>query len=141
MCEALRGVPKSSPREMENVHEPTQQIDPTPSHEPAPERHVGNPDDGGDVAQPLDHSPAAAAAASPDAGQLATRDDPADPRRAENFVTVCAWCPQLHILKLQLRDVDVLVIYKQGKELRIIRNGVNLQITHGICEPCQRRMR
>jgi hypothetical protein len=60
---------------------------------------------------------------------------------AENIVTVCAWCPQLHILKLQLRDIDVLVIYKQGKELRILRNGVNLTISHGICEPCRKRMR
>lgn len=60
---------------------------------------------------------------------------------AENIVTVCAWCPQLHILKLQLRDIDVLIIYQQGKEMRILRNGVNLTISHGICEPCRVRMR
>src|SRR5882672_4325526 len=41
-------------------------------------------------------------------------------------VVVCAWCPSLHILKLQRREQDVVIVYWQGKELRIIRNGVNL---------------
>lgn len=75
-------------------------------------------------------------------------DSPATQDSAESgsaasadIVTVCAWCPNLHILKLQLRDVGVLIVYKQGKELRIMRNGQNLIVSHGICAPCRERMK
>ena len=53
---------------------------------------------------------------------------------------ICAWCPSLHILKLQRREQDVVIIYWQGKELRIIRNGITLKISHGICQPCRDRL-
>jgi hypothetical protein len=89
----------------------------------------------GATAEPAQPAAGSAVAAANDAAPVGSGDDPA------NFVTICAWCPQLHILKLQLRDVDVLIVYKQGKELRILRNGVNLKITHGICAPCRSRMR
>jgi hypothetical protein len=56
-------------------------------------------------------------------------------------VTICAWCPSLHILNLQRREQDVIIVYHQGKELRIMRNGVSLRISHGICIPCRERMR
>jgi hypothetical protein len=55
-------------------------------------------------------------------------------------VVVCAWCPSLHVLKLQRREQDVVIIYWQGKEMRIIRNAVNLNISHGICAPCRERL-
>lgn len=58
-----------------------------------------------------------------------------------DVAVICAWCPQLHILRMQRRDVDVIVIYQQDKELRIIRNGKNLTISHGICEPCRAKMK
>ena len=60
---------------------------------------------------------------------------------SEEPVVVCAWCPSLHILKMQRREQDVVVIYWQAKELKIIRNGVNLKISHGICVPCRERMK
>lgn len=53
------------------------------------------------------------------------------------MVSVCGWCPHLNILRLQRRDTDVLIVYQQGKMLRISRSGVDLKITHGICEPCR----
>jgi hypothetical protein len=56
-------------------------------------------------------------------------------------VTICAWCPHLHILKMQCREQDIIIVYRQGKELRILRNGVNLVISHGICQPCRARMK
>ncbi len=59
----------------------------------------------------------------------------------EPIAVVCAWCPSLHILRLQRREQDVVVIYWQGKELRIVRNGVNLKISHGICQPCRERLK
>jgi hypothetical protein len=55
-------------------------------------------------------------------------------------VVICAWCPNLHILKLQRREQDVVIVYWQGKEMKIIRNGVNLQISHGICATCRERL-
>jgi hypothetical protein len=64
-----------------------------------------------------------------------------DPGPDAEPVTICGWCPSLHILNLQKREQDVIIIYQQGKELRIIRNGVNLNISHGICIPCRERLR
>jgi hypothetical protein len=91
------------------------------------------------------------AAANAAAGAAAPRDCPsADTRPATHLpepgpdaepVVVCAWCPSLHILKLQRREQDVVVIYWQNKELRILRNGINLKVSHGICVPCRERMK
>jgi hypothetical protein len=53
------------------------------------------------------------------------------------MATVCAWCPAIHILKIQRRDVDVIVAFQQGRRLTISRNGVELQISDGICAPCR----
>jgi hypothetical protein len=99
-------------------------------------------DDAGGTAQ-YEQPAAESARASENAANALPEDrDSYHPETlAENMVTICAWCPQLHILKLQLRDIDVLIIYKQGKELRILRNGVNLTISHGICEPCRAKLR
>lgn len=56
-------------------------------------------------------------------------------------VLICAWCPALHILRMERREQDVIVIYQQGKELRILRNGVQQKISQGICVPCRERMK
>lgn len=64
-----------------------------------------------------------------------------DPGSDAEPVVVCAWCPSLHILKMARREQDVVVVYWQGKEIRIMRNGVSLKISHGICAPCRARMK
>jgi|SRR5579885_415721 len=52
-------------------------------------------------------------------------------------VSVCGWCKELNILRLQRRDTDRLIVYQQGKQLAIFRSGVKLTVSHGICEPCR----
>jgi hypothetical protein len=52
------------------------------------------------------------------------------------FATICAWCAKaglLNILKLQRRETDTIVIFWQGKDLKISRQGLFLKISHGIC--------
>ena len=56
-------------------------------------------------------------------------------------VSVCAWCQQLNILRMQRRDTDIVIIYQQGKELRIIRNGTVLTVSHGICPEHSREVK
>jgi hypothetical protein len=53
------------------------------------------------------------------------------------IATVCAWCPSIHILKIQRRETDVVLAFQQGKRLTISRNGTELKISDGICEPCR----
>jgi len=60
---------------------------------------------------------------------------------ADEPVLICSWCPALHILRMQRREQDVIVIYQQGKELRVMRNGVEQRISHGICVPCRERLK
>lgn len=64
--------------------------------------------------------------------------DPALLRAAtENMAVVCAWCPELHIMKLQRKSTDVIEIMQEGaKRLVIRRNGVQLAVSHGICRSC-----
>lgn len=52
-------------------------------------------------------------------------------------VSICGWCKELNILRLQRRDADALIVYQHGKQLAIFRNGVKLTVSHGICEPCR----
>lgn len=114
------------------------------SHEretPSSKVHVGDPANASSSLQPAQPKAGGAGAPPSDEAKLAVGDHPEDPDRSACYVTICSWCPHLHILKLQLRDVDVLIVYQQGKERRIIRNGVNLTVTHGICEPCRARLR
>ena len=53
------------------------------------------------------------------------------------IATVCAWCPSIHILKIQRRESDVILAFQQGKRLTISRNGTELKISDSICEPCR----
>lgn len=62
---------------------------------------------------------------------------------AANIVSICGWCPQLHILKLKRRytDVVIVVIHKgKPRHYEIFRNGEKLQISHGICPPCKEKL-
>jgi hypothetical protein len=63
--------------------------------------------------------------------QGSAQDDPA------NFVTVCGWCPEVHILKIHRRETDTVIVLHYGKRLMILRNGIPLTISHGICVPCR----
>jgi hypothetical protein len=66
--------------------------------------------------------------------------NPFDAQDAAGFVTVCGWCPELHILKLPRRDLDVIVIMQMGKgvtDVQIQRNGERLTISHGMCPSCK----
>lgn len=70
---------------------------------------------------------------------------PAEPSTVSNdVVTICAWCPELHILQMERREVDVVVTIQIGKDpksLQVIRNGKELRISHGICVPCRERLK
>jgi hypothetical protein len=66
--------------------------------------------------------------------------NPFDAQDAAGVATVCAWCPELHILKLPRRDTDVIVVMQMGKgvtDVQIQRNGERLTISHGMCDPCK----
>jgi hypothetical protein len=56
------------------------------------------------------------------------------------IAAVCAWCPSVNILRMQRRDTDAVIIYQHAGELRIFRNGHELQVTHGICQRCKERL-
>src|SRR5277367_6322253 len=65
----------------------------------------------------------------------------ADP--AYGIATVCAWCERagvLHILKLQRRESDTVIVFWQGKELKISRQGMFLKVSHGICATHQAQL-
>lgn len=50
---------------------------------------------------------------------------------------VCAWCPELHIMKIPRESHDRIEILQEGsKRLVIRRNGEQLAISHGICRGC-----
>jgi len=101
--------------------------------------NVGSADDTPGAGQLDQRTPARAGAAGGDAAaQLAADNDPA---LAAEFAVICAWCPQLNILRMQRRDTDHVVIYQHGKVLTIVRNGQTLTISHGICPLCRERMR
>lgn len=63
---------------------------------------------------------------------------PGSAEAGSDFVTVCAWCPGIHVLKIQRRDTDVIIAFQQGKRLMISRNGSPMQISDGICDPCRK---
>ena len=66
----------------------------------------------------------------------------AAPRIAGEIVTICGWCPEINVLKVQRRHTDVLVIVLNKihpPSVLILKNGVQMQISHGICKPCQEK--
>ncbi len=62
----------------------------------------------------------------------------ADRPDQSEWVSVCAWCPNLNILRMQRRATDVVIVYQHAGDLTIFRNGQKLQITHGICDSCKK---
>jgi len=66
---------------------------------------------------------------------------PWDAPLGPDAVAVCAWCPELHILRIERGAADVVVYYQRGNELQIFRNEKRLEITHGMCPACDLRMR
>jgi hypothetical protein len=54
-----------------------------------------------------------------------------------DIATICAWCPGIHILKLQRRESDVIIVFQQGKRIAISRNGIPLRVSSGMCERCR----
>lgn len=50
---------------------------------------------------------------------------------------MCAWCPSIHIMKIQRRESDVILAVQQGRRLLIFRNGAELKVSDGICKDCQ----
>lgn len=59
------------------------------------------------------------------------------PNTSNDIVTVCAWCPELHIMRLPRVTADRITILIVGSRLVITRNGTPLGISHGICEVCK----
>src|SRR5271157_4926324 len=72
-------------------------------------------------------------------GRHEAADEPGnDSPITENAIaTICAWCPGIHVLKLQRRDSDVVLIFQQGKRIAISRNGIPLLVSHSMCEKCR----
>jgi hypothetical protein len=66
---------------------------------------------------------------------------PRDNAGRERSVSICAWCPQLHILRLDRNALDVVMIVQEGSHLSIFRNGDSLEITHGMCPNCYEKER
>jgi hypothetical protein len=56
-----------------------------------------------------------------------------------NVITVCGWCPQLHILQFDRQPDDLVMIQQHGRQLTVSRNGALMVVSHGICEPCRRK--
>jgi hypothetical protein len=54
----------------------------------------------------------------------------------QNTATVCAWCKDLHIMKLPRQPHDRVEILIEGSRLVITRNGVQMPVSHGICSGC-----
>jgi hypothetical protein len=59
---------------------------------------------------------------------------------AGEIITICGWCPEINVLKVQRRHTDVLVIVVNKihtKNVLVLKNGVPMQISHGICLACR----
>jgi hypothetical protein len=54
----------------------------------------------------------------------------------ENTAIVCAWCAELHIMKLPRQPHDRIDILIEGTRLVILRNGQQMPVSHGICSSC-----
>jgi hypothetical protein len=55
---------------------------------------------------------------------------------SKNVVSICGWCPQLHILEFARTDEDLVLIQQIGGKTVITRNGTLMTLSHGICAPC-----
>jgi hypothetical protein len=83
-------------------------------------------------------------AAPAESGDGATSAAPRNPGgnapRTGEIVTICGWCPEVNVLKVQRRHTDVLVIVVNKihpPSVLVLKNGVPMQISHGICAPCR----
>jgi hypothetical protein len=68
--------------------------------------------------------------------------EPTALRAAENMIVLCAWCPHLHILRLEERPGDLFAFARlaDGRiEVHRERGGRHtlLIVSHGICDPCK----
>jgi hypothetical protein len=59
------------------------------------------------------------------------------PSAEAGIATICAWCPSIHIMKIQRRETDIILAVHQGKRVLIFRNGAELKISDGICPECR----
>lgn len=63
-----------------------------------------------------------------------------------DIVSVCAWCPELHVLWLERKPCDnfLFEIRTDTGALVVtrVRGGVRTElfVSHGICEPCRARL-
>jgi hypothetical protein len=64
-----------------------------------------------------------------------------------DMISVCAWCPELHVLRVARRRGDVLYLYtnEEGKLDMAYRKSPGepikrLEISDGICPACKSRM-
>jgi hypothetical protein len=71
---------------------------------------------------------------------------PADYPDQRDVVTLCAWCPGIHILRYHLEPLQTLVIFvNDRKETSIYRakatddpsGYTRLIVSHGICDQCR----
>src|SRR5260370_12364246 len=64
-----------------------------------------------------------------------------------NYVSVCAWCPELRVLRISRRPGDIVgfITNEEGKLDLCYRKTagrpvVRLTISHGICPSCQAKL-
>lgn len=64
-----------------------------------------------------------------------------EPPIGPEMVSICSWCPELHILRIERGPRDNIAIYQRGNEVHVYRNTQRLEITNGMCPECLARMR
>lgn len=58
---------------------------------------------------------------------------------AEDLVTVCGWCSELHVLSMRYRESDCVAFYLHSGQIEVFSGLKRLAISHGICNDCLRR--
>lgn len=61
------------------------------------------------------------------------------PKARPPIATICAWCKGLHIMNLERKETDVVLILLYGKDVKVSLNGENLKLSHSVCDECRRR--
>lgn len=101
---------------------------------------TAQPENASNAAEDLDRS--AADAGGP--GNVASGAE----LRADNIISVCAWCPEVHVLKLDRKpgDIFLFAVDEEGKLETVYRKRVGaraefLRISDGICPACSARLK
>jgi hypothetical protein len=64
---------------------------------------------------------------------------------ADRFVSVCGWCPDLHIMNLPMpaddeTHLEAVFIFRYNGLITFQRNGDRLFVSAGICDACRQKL-